>query len=289
MAPPDQLAHAAPAGGQGLRRLIKLSRVVRSRPSAPGRLSAYWRGRSRLVDDDGTEVVHVGEGRARQTRSPSPRNIPSNCCRRDSGPDRGRAPGRGCSARVVDIGAGRDRRHAPPPPSVPSVSAASAVIPGRRPAPGERQRVFLVWAAAALPRMVTVSSPPDRITARLPGARRSPRQLGMCGRDFARLALDLVAEDPRLRSRPRRSSLRRQRSDRRAASPAHRPVSEGGVAGLRRLVGGSSSARATSAGSSSRIGRRSLARLRACVGSGRSAPEPITAGIVAGHVGLRRW
>ena len=106
--------------------------------------------------------------------------------------------------RRVDEGAGRVVR-LPPPPSVPSVSAASAAIPG---APVERHARAPAripgWARRGPCRgTVTVSSPPESKTARRPCAWSVAGEPRMLGGDGAGLALELGRRAECSRSRRR--------------------------------------------------------------------------------------
>ena len=223
-------------------------------------------------------LVKVGPG---VRRSPSLREESGRIVvGRETRPDRGRARGpvRGwCRPHRRRPG----RPAEPAPPSVPSVSPASAAMPAA-PSSASASASAYSWFGPPrpLPRIVTVSSPPDRITARRPCACSSQRERGVLGRDLARLALDSVAEQdafvagaraPRFgRARRRRPAAQRARTrcwrtaDRRASG-----VSLAGSASARgdRLAAG----RGDSA-------RRSRGHPRASVGSGTVGPEPITAG-----------
>ena len=152
------------------------------------------------VNEDGTEVIDVGEGRARSSAGRrAPRRMRSNCCRQGRRRDRGRARPARAGGRRVDKGAGR---------VVARCRRRRRCRRYRRPAPRcpRRRRARAASASAyswfgpprPLPRMVTVSSPPDRITRALALRLQIAREPGMLGRDLARFAFELVAEQDAL-------------------------------------------------------------------------------------------
>ena len=176
----------------------------------------------------------------------------------------------------------------PAPPSVPSVSAARprhAGMPAS--ADRQRQRVFLVRAAAALPRMVTVNSPPERITARLPCARSVAGQPGVRLRDVARFALDDWRRAICIRSRRRAPPLPPRAARRPAAPPARScRAGEHRIARLRRFHWPGRRARASPRPAASSLYLATIARASASVvGSGTVGPEPIADGSSPRHVG----
>src|SRR5262249_7069708 len=112
--------------------------------------------------------VKVGPGRSRPpARSKNP--VESLSARNAAG---SRPSARAFAAVCPSLRAPPGPPAAPPPPSVPSVSAASAAMPVV-PASAMASASAYSWFGPPrpFPRIVTVSSPPDRITAPPPAAR----------------------------------------------------------------------------------------------------------------------
>ena len=125
------------------------------------------------------------------------------------------------------------------------------------------------------PRIVTVSSPPDRMTARRPAPARFAREPACACGDLARFAFELVAEHDALRSRPR-STFALAAAERigRPRDQRNRVSANSRIAGLgrfvRRLV---ERARRRRGGRSSRIARAMARRRRASSDRARSGPS----------------
>ena len=122
------------------------------------------------VNEDGAEVVDIGESRPGAMRSPSrvKKPVESLSARNLAA---SRPSSRARVAVVPSTKAPAGSLALPAPPSVPSVSPASAAMP-LAPARPIASASAYSWFGPPRPdpRIVTVSSPPDRITARRPAA-----------------------------------------------------------------------------------------------------------------------
>jgi len=153
----------------------------------------------------------------------------------------------------------------------PSVSAASADMPRCPEQAGQRQRVFLIGPPRPWPRTVTVSSPPDRIAARLPCLSAAARA-GRARRRPRAPRLEVGAEiDDRVagvacdRYRGVERRLRRDQLEPRARKSR--------VAGLAAFVRGLASARATASSSLSPYFATMARASASVVGSGTVGPR----------------
>ena len=237
----------------------------------------------------GTEIIDIGDMSDRAPGGrPAARRTPSNRCRQERRRDRGQAcrPGPGV---VSSMKAPAGSSGLPAPPSVPSVSPATAAMPGAPRSARASARAYS-WLGPPRPRpaMVTVNSPPDSTTARRPWAWRLAGDLGMGGGDLAGLALDAVAQEDALVAalrarRPRRRETRRPggRRERTRCRRTRGPPGSAIRSPDRRAPGDPGSASASLNRADHRPGIGEGGR----IGHGRARSDH--GGIVAGHVGDR--
>ena len=229
---------------------------------------------SRPVDENGAEIIDIRKGGPGCERSPRRRKSRSNCCRRETRPDRGsarpraRSCGRHGAGGVVRQPRRRRCRRCRP--------RAQRCRASRR-AQASASAYSWFGPPRPWPRMVTVSSPPDRITARRPAACRS-RARRACRPPPRALRLRDGRRGTRVVAGGARPGLGGAERIGRARDDGTRVPANAGSPGFGRFVAGIvERARHGPAGRAGSA-RRSRAHRRASSGSGTVGPEPITAG-----------
>ncbi len=279
-------------------RHVSIPPAFRAGTDNPNRISLEPSG---AVNEDGPEVVDVGVGRPRRQQIAKflkefRRIVVGKKGGRieaePAGPgERGlvdEGPGRVLGAPARRRRCRRCRRPAPRCPGVPASATASA------------SAYSWLGPPRPWPRSVTVSSPPDRMTARRPCRPQFARQPRMVGGNVTGLALERGAEQDavvaRRRAPPASTAAKDIGRPRRQRERAWRQTPDRPASGFRspdRRARG----RPTAAGRAGSV-PRSRGRRPAWSRSGTVGPEPITAGSSPGtseiatvttRAGYARW